>query len=266
MGIKRIITLKKLHKIFPYNTFKTIFPTSEGIMDTTYVVDNYILKFYERDISNKIDNEIKLLQHLQSKNLNVSNFVTSNKNHYLYTKLEGTSPKTTKTYHIQALARFMASFHNSNYKPSTHIPFFNTDEIKQKLTILKRTHYFHYKHLQKLQNYTMPIDGFIHADIFKDNTLFFREKTAVIDFIDGAMGSYIFDIAVALISFNPNNKSSFNKLFLDTYNQHAPSKRSYKELYNTMLIAANYYALLRLDNKNIEAAQILIQFSKRLYK
>ncbi len=84
--------------------------------------------------------------------------------------------------------------------------------------------------------------------MFKDNTLFEKNKIAVFDFIDGGLGEFSFDIAVALLSFNPHNRSSHVKSFLQTYNQKAKKKISYEELQKQLKIAAKFYALLRINH------------------
>lgn len=224
MGVQTALTLEEINTLFPSYNFTKIDPTSNGVMDTTYIVStthkSYILKKYERSIQNKIEADIKLLQYLKSEGLNVSHYITHFDSWYLYEKLEGREPKTIQTYHIQALARFMSRFHKIGSKLACHSNFIENYEIDKILLYIKRKHYFYYKKLQYLKNYKPRADILIHGDIFKDNTLFYKQKIAVIDFIDAGYGEAIFDIAVALLSFNSKKQSPyFINLFLNGYNQ-----------------------------------------------
>ena len=93
------------------------------------------------------------------------------------------------------------------------------DEMKKLLSYTKQNFFAYYKKLQYLQNYNSKIDGLIHGDIFKDNTLFDGQKIAVFDFIDSTCGNFGFDVAVCLIGFGAKKNNYFINLFLKTYNQ-----------------------------------------------
>ena len=58
MGVKTAISLKEVNLLFGSYNFTHIGPTTNGIMDTTYILKNnssaFILKKYERDVSQKI--------------------------------------------------------------------------------------------------------------------------------------------------------------------------------------------------------------------
>ena len=258
MGVKRLITLEKVQVLFPEFTFTYLSPTTDGVMDTTYISDNYVLKFYEREIKERIEYDAKNLQKLQSVRLHVPRLVATSKGWYLYEKLQGATPKSTSYFHITALARFLAKLHTITYKKKTPYRFLEEYNLGSILQNTQRNHYFYYKKLQSLQSFMMQEDGFIHGDIFKDNTLFDEQKLGVIDFIDSGSGSFSFDLGVSLISFNPKQKSSLQKLFLETYNQHAPKKITPKELQKAISDAAKIYALLRIHTyKNPQKAKLL---------
>ncbi len=263
MGVVTTITLDKVNTLFPSYNFTNISATSHGVIDTTYIVSDekqsYILKKYERSIQDKIEEDIKLLEYLKKDGLNVSRYLNSSQNWYLYTKLKGREPKTIQSYHIQALARFMSKFHNASSSFTCKSDFLNNYNLKDMLNYTKKEHYFYYKKLQTIHSYKPTNDGFIHGDIFKDNSVFDKQKIAVFDFIDGGCGSFVFDIAVALLSFNKNSSLSFIHLFLNTYNQTSIQKIEKKELLKTIIIASQFYALLRINKyKNISKAKELI--------
>jgi len=246
MGVKTEISLEELDKIFPNYDFKILTPTSDGVIDTTYIVDNLILKRYERDIKDKIQNDMTLLKTLQYQGLNVPTLIDSSKGWYLYEKLQGESIKNVNLSHIQELARFLAKLHSLTYKKSCYSFFLDSYDVDSILKYIKHNFFFYYKKFEFFKYYKMKNDGFIHGDIFKDNTLFKDDKIAVFDFIDGGCGSFVFDIAVCLTSFNSHKKISFTKQFLQTYNQKAPRKITLKEVEIEIEIAIKFYDMLRI--------------------
>ena len=246
MGVKRDISLQEAEALFPAYRLKNLQTTKDGRVDTTYLLDGYILKYYERDIEREIAQDALRLQLLKTSHLYVSTLVTSQKKWYLYERLEGKTPQTVSYYHIQSLARFMAKLHQQKLPRGEK--FIERYEVEKKLLLLKKSSYFYYKKLAPLRGLVPTYDGFIHGDIFKDNTVFEGEKIGVFDFIDGGLGSFAFDIAVALLSFNPKNRPSLNRLFLSTYNQHAPKKIPLQTLHKHREIASLFYALLRMSS------------------
>jgi len=247
MGVKRALSLQKLQELFPSYSFDILSPTTSGVVDTTYISEQYIIKFYERDIQEKIALDADILLHLHSAALNVPRLLEVSDGWHLYERLKGDSPQTIKLFHIQTLARFMAQFHAQKIKHPDD--FLKKYEIQKTLSKIKKYYFRFYKELEPLKEYTMQNDGFIHGDIFIDNTLFNDKKIAVFDFIDGGSGAYIFDIAVALLSFNPNNRPLYTKVFLNTYNQQRAKKIALDELKKTIKIASLFYGILRIETQ-----------------
>ena len=257
MGVKRALSLQKLQKLFPNYSFSALSPTTNGVVDTTYISERYIIKFYERDIKEKIALDADILLRLHSKGLNVPRLLAVSDDWHLYERLKGSSPQTIKLSHIQALARFMVQFHAQKIEYPDE--FLEKYEIKTTLSTIKQHSFRFYKELESLKKYTMQNDGFIHGDIFVDNTLFDDKKIAVFDFIDGGNGAYEFDIAVALRSFNPHNRPLYTNVFLSTYNQRGPKKISLDELQKTIKIAGLFYGMLRIEaQKSTSRAKKLV--------
>lgn len=252
MGVKTQITVKTLNTLFSNYNFTSLDPTSDGVMDTTYIAHtknkSYILKKYERDIKDKVDLDKKLLKDLKHYGLNVSVCLDEKEDWYIYEKLKGVNPKNINTLHIQALARFLASLHQYSYKKDFPHAFLDEYDPKTLLQKTKSSHYVYYKKLQILQNLKMQNDGLIHGDIFKDNTVFHQAKIGVFDFIDSGSGSFSFESGVALVGFGIKKKNNyFINLFLNTYNQHTPKKLTKKILVDQIEIASKFYALLRIN-------------------
>jgi len=260
MGVKTTLSLQEAKELFPSYKFIAIIPTKYGIIDTTYIVKSanceYILKKYEREIEKKIATHNALLTLLSTSHLNTPKLLDKNQEWYLYTKLKGEIPTNIKLTHIKKVANFMAEFHNisKHFKTASH--FITTKTIDKHLKTVKKSHYFYYKKLSFLHKLEQKEDGFIHGDLFRDNTLFEGEKIAVFDFIDGGLGAFSFDIAVALLSFNPKNRALYRTIFLQTYNQKAKKKISKQTLQKELLIASKFYALMHIiHDKNIKRAK-----------
>ncbi len=264
MGVKTIITLDALNRVFPSYNFIHIQATSSGVMDTTYIIstkeNSYILKKYERDIFNIIYTNMQLLNELKSFGLNVSICIDESNELYIYEKLQGEQPKNIKIHHIQALARFMAKMHTYTYRKCSNSNFLNKDEIEVFLSYTKSNFYFYYKKLELLRTNISKCDGIIHGDIFKDNTVFDGRKIGVFDFIESNSGSFVFDVSVALFGFNvKKNNLFFINIFLNTYNQNSPKKISKKELLLSMEIAKIFYSLFGIYiHKNTKRAKIVL--------
>jgi len=262
MGIKTKISLDEINKLFSNFNFKKLTPTTSGIMDTTYIVFNknkgYILKKYERDISTKIEDDKKLLKNLKTKGLNVPTCLDENGGWFLYKKLNGSTPKTIKSYHIIALGRFLAKLHNSKVVHNSN--FIDSYDVSSLLNYTKKNYFYHYKKLQFLESFEMKNDGFIHGDIFKDNTVFDGNKIGVFDFIDSGNGSFSFDCGVGMVGFEKVSEFYIN-LFLNSYNQQTIKKLTKKELKQQIKIASRFYALLRINKyKNTKKAKELMIF------
>ncbi len=255
MGVVTQITLKELNKFFPSYKFIKITPTTSGIVDTTYIVENekksYILKRYEREIQTRVMQDIELLKDLKSIGLNVPTFIEESHGWHIYTKLNGSSPHNVKSYHIQALGRFLAKMHKHTAKTKCTSNTRVEMEVTNALEHTKMHFYSYYKKFEFLKYFTHKNDALIHGDIFKDNTIFNDKKIGVIDFIDSFCSSFIFDVAVALVGFDVKEKDEYLiNIFLISYNQYAPKKLTKTELKRNMKAASHFYALKRVAKYN----------------
>ena len=258
MGVKTKISLAQLNTLFKNYNFTKLEATTEGNVDTTYIVStktqSYILKKYEYATQTKVKEDCQLLDALKKANLNVSQCREHQKGWYLYEKLQGTTPKLVQLYHIQALARFLSQMHKVTQGAKASTLFYESYEVASLLKKTKKQNYFYYKKLQSLSHYQPKHDGIIHGDIFKDNTVFDGMKIGVFDFIDAGRGSFVFDIAVALVGFGVEERhTSFIGCFLNTYNQGTHIKISQDALKSTMQIARKFYALLRLNHPDLKS-------------
>ena len=264
MGVKTPLSLTQAQKLFASYHITALQATQDGVMDTTYIAEakdgTYIIKKYERDITHKINFDAQLLEKLSRSGLCVPKLLAQNGEWYLYTKLDGKSPKHITLAHMQKLGRFIARMHQVTQKLQTAPHFFTNYPLIQMLREHKAAHFYYYKKLCSLSDEPLCADGFIHGDIFKDNTLFTNTKLAMFDFIDGGSGSFAFELGVVLLSFNPANRKSFSRMLLHSYNQHAPKKLTLQELEENRKKAARLYALLRLHRyKKSKRAKELVK-------
>lgn len=262
MGIKTELTLTEVQKLFPSFALTQLIPTEDGIMDTTYiaksVTEEYIVKKYERDIEEKIEFDKRLLEYLSSKGITTSKVLAQNDQWYLYTKLQGTTPKRGSLHHLQLLGRFVAKMHKETKNFQSQTLFLQNYPLQDLLHKEKQKEFYYYKKLSPLLNEKESVDGFIHGDIFTDNTLFYKNSVSLFDFIDGGDGNFAFELGVILISFNPSLRKSFSQILLQSYNQHAPRKITLDELYKNIKKAAQLYTLLRLmEQQNRKKAKEL---------
>lgn len=264
MGVVTEISFSSLKEIFPSYGFLKLTPTLSGIVDTTYIAHtkerDYILKKYERHIPTKIEEGKKLLAKLNAIGLNVPLCLDSNEGWYLYKKLKGEQPRDVMSYHIQALGRFLAQMHKESAKTNCNSNTILKMEVAKELNYTKAHFFSYYKKFEFLKNFIHKSDGVIHGDIFKDNTIFDKKKIGVIDFIDSICGSFIFDVAVALVGFDVREKNSYLiNTFLIAYNQHAPKKLTIAKVKEQMSIASHFYALKRVYTyKNTHKAKELL--------
>jgi homoserine kinase type II len=255
VGVQTKLTLTEANELFSELEFVELLATQDGVMDTTYIAkttkSTYILKKYERDIPKKITFEARLLLALHQQELNVPLLLHKKKEWYLYTKLSGKSPRHPQLFHLRQLGRFVAKVHQVTQHYNSATDFFDNYALKTILHQQKTKHFYYYKKLFALtQHKKRVLDGFIHGDIFMDNTLFAAQRVALFDFIDGGNGSFAFELGVIALSFNPKRRKSFYRILLLSYNQHAPRKISYDELQKNLQRAAQLYTLLRLNRHN----------------
>jgi Ser/Thr protein kinase RdoA (MazF antagonist) len=264
MGVVTKISLDELNSMFDSYNFIKIIPTTSGIIDTTYIVDtptkSYILKKYERDIEHKVELDIKLLQELKSSGLNVPTCRDKKGGWYLYDKLQGEQPHNVKSYHIQAVARFLAKMHKQTSKMQCDSNCMIESEVIESLKYVKTKFFSYYKKFEFLKNFISQNDAIIHGDIFKDNTIFNGKKIGVFDFIDSSCGTFEYDVAVTLIGFDAKaHHDYFINLFLLNYNQHAPKQLKKKNVIEKMKFASNFFALKRVHKyKNSSKAKELL--------
>ncbi len=250
MGVKTVLSLEEANHLFETYEFTQIVPTTEGIIDTTYIVHSdgkkYILKRYEEASLSQIEDERVLLERLQNCGLNVPLHLASSGVWHLYSLLSGEIPGSVQSHHLQSLARTIAVMHHCTKKMRSEREAFPREKSALMLASVKSREFALYKQLSSLLGHQSASDGIIHADLFLDNVLFHKCKAGVIDFIDAGEGSFAFDLGVAALVWATRGSSrGYLQLFLNSYNQHSPKKISMKMLLVSIELAAQIYTLNR---------------------
>ena len=252
MGIKTTLTLQEAQSLFPGYHIERLQETHDGVVDTTYIAysvqKRYILKRFERATNEEIAQEQALMKFLKGAKMNVPTLLDHNRSWYLYSLLEGSQPSAIGVGHIRALGRFISKMHSHLYAYPHTQRVLDPEVIDTALQTIKSKHYRYYRTFAYLRSHREPIDGTIHGDIFKDNTVFNGHKMGLFDFIDAGLGSFAFDAAVSLLSFSaPRRRKLFCNLFLKRYNQRRNVKLKREEIEGALKVAADFYALKRLE-------------------
>ncbi len=269
MGIKTALTLDEANRLFDTYRFTAIHPTTEGVIDTTYIVDDketsYVLKRFEEADAPQIALERALLARFGACGVAVPQHLCSAADWHLYTRLPGRSPKSASLRQLQSLARALAKMHRCAQGLSAPQQLVDATKISASLNRLKESRYGHYAALRHLRFYTPENDGLIHGDLFPDNTLFNAHHVGIIDFIDAGEGSFAFDLGVTALAWAHRGSTTGRlRLFLQAYNQIAPRKIGLPALLETFKQAAAFYTLSRMVKQSGSLAhrQALLKRSK----
>jgi homoserine kinase type II len=219
MGIKIIIKQQQLPKIYQkYNLVESI----DGISDTVYLLGNtYVLKIFENQTKEQIQNEKKLLDKLKHPNTPkvIEILKIQNKFALIYTQIDGKSIKNPNLIHIKQIGLFLKELHNSTKKlKSSNIKLFTNKRLSKLVEITNNPIL-----IDNFNNLNLELknDGIIHGDLFTDNAKFKKDKLmGVYDFGEACEGDFLFDLAVIALSWCFDKKFLNNdklNILLDSY-------------------------------------------------
>ncbi len=271
MGIKTELSLSQAKELFSQIDIISLHPTHHGVFDTTYILktdsNRYILKRYERADQKQINDEARLLEHLQKSGLNVPTVLYSSKKWHLFTYIEGKIPRITSLQNLQSLGQFLGKMHLHTHKKKANFTPFKKNSFKEDIKKIRLNHPLHAKQFEELLNFNDKHDGLIHGDLFPDNAKLDKNRLGVFDFIEAGNGSFHFDAGITSMSWIAKEKQISKirlEIFLKAYNQYAPYKLTLDELLMQMQYAALAYALQRWlnDGHNLDHKQMLKAYSK----
>ena len=249
MGVKTTVTLSKVQKLFPTLLIVDINSTSDGIIDTTYILksksDSYILKKYENKTKEQINIHLRLLKKLHSSNLNVPHYLTTSNDWYVFRYIHGSYIKYINYYSLKKLAILLRKIHSNTYKSYCGKDISQRIDVKAAINKQKQYYYF-YKKFLPLKSMSTKRNGIIHGDISFNNILERGSIISILDFTDSADGRFSFDIAVILNSLCSHpNKAHYINYFLHVYNQNNFFKIAEKDLLEDLDNAKLFYQLLK---------------------
>jgi homoserine kinase type II len=259
MGIKRDIDINQIKK---HINISTITPTTDGVRDSVYILDDkYILKILEDNNPISIANEKILLSAISSLKVPKildNSIMIDNRHAILYSKIDGSSLKSTKDTHIAQISSFLKAMHSiTKGMSSTNERLFDKDILKQ---LIHSTNNSTLMSIYDSIDLSLSNDGLIHGDLFLDNAKFVEDKlSGVYDFLEACEGDFLFDLAVVAISWCIDD-SIVDTDKISTLLAHYDDSIDIKKFVEYMRYALLYYATTRYIN-NRDYNQLLGRIS-----
>jgi len=251
---------------------------SDGIENTNYFVNTssgrFVLTIFEHHSFEEMQYYLNLMHHLADHKVPSANPVADTRGNYLshfknkpialVERLDGGSIIETTVDHCAQLGTAMGKMHTAGLS-------FKTDQINprgpawcqqtahlvmQKLSADEQKTLDEEVHYQKEKRHADLPRGVVHADLFRDNALWFNDKfSGIIDFYYSCDDVLLYDLAVAANDWCSNSDASLNKekvtALLTSYNQHRELAANEQEYWSAMLRAgALRFWLSRLYDKH----------------
>jgi len=218
---------------------------SDGIENTNYLLTTdqgeFIFTIFENIKINDINQYLLFMNHVNKKGLLSPKVMKTDKQELFFTiddkpsaiieKLDGASVVNPNEKKCGDVGSILGDFHNYNSDFNITIP--NSRDLswckstneklsktlsKPELLLIEQA----IKHQESLQSQKLPT-GMIHADLFRDNVLFYKEKiSGMIDFYYSCQGFLIYDLAVVVNDWCTEPDGLLNELklkkLLNNYN------------------------------------------------
>ena len=255
---------------------------SDGIENTNYFVDTekgrYVLTIFETHNFDDMQYYLGLMHHLADHNVPSADPVADNQGDYLRTlkdkpaalvkRLIGSSIIETSINHCTQIGEAMGKMHSAglSYKPTNENArgpqWFNltASQLQEKLSNDDRTLLENEISFQQSNRGQRLPRGVVHADLFRDNTLWDNDNLAgIIDFYYACDDVLLYDLAVTVNDWCCDKDFSLNKdktcAFINAYNQQRPLETLENELWPVLLrTGALRFWLSRLYDKHFPRA------------
>lgn len=250
MGVKSIITLEDLPQSLEITSLEA---SSDGVMDSVYFLnDDRVLKIFETAGEEAVAEELKLLTHCEI--LPIPKAIGEmlsicGKPALIYHRCQGKSLKSAEINEVREIGTFLREFHTLTATlESSNERLFGKSRLKK---MIEETNIKIFDTLFKKIDLTLRNDGIIHGDLFLDNALFEGESlSCVIDFTQACNGDFLFDLAVAGLSWCDSDEKT--EALLQSYGAMLTLEafrpyREYATLFysvNRFLNGGNYHELL----------------------
>ncbi|MDP2850023.1 MAG: phosphotransferase [Sulfuricurvum sp.] len=240
MGVKTVITLADLPQSLEITSLEA---SMDGVMDSVYFLDDdRVLKLFENANEDTVTEELNLLAYCRmlpiakplGKVLHIRN-----KPALIYHRCQGKSLKSAEVGQIRQIGTFLQAFHTlTAARQSTNEPLFERSRLKR---LIEESNVEIFDTLFKKIDLTLRNDGIIHGDLFLDNALFEGGRlSCVIDFTQACNGDFLFDLAVAGLSWCDSDEKT--EALLESYGATITLEafRPYRE-YATLFYSVNRY-------------------------
>ncbi|MFZ2890282.1 phosphotransferase [Sulfuricurvum sp.] len=240
MGVKTVITLADLLQSLEITSLEA---SKDGVMDSVYFLnDDRVLKIFETASEEAVKEELKLLLHCESlpiaKPMGEALRICG-KPALIYQRCQGKSLKSAEIGEIREIGMFMREFHTFTATlESSNERLFEKSRLEQ---MIEEANIEIFDTLLKKIDLTLRNDGIIHGDLFLDNALFERERlSCVIDFTQACNGDFLFDLAVAGLSWCDSDEKTV--ALLESYGTTLTLEafQPYRE-YATLFYSVNRY-------------------------
>ena len=249
---------------------------SDGIENTNYLLTTdqgeFIFTIFENIKINDINKYLLFMNHVNKRGLLSPKVMETHKQELFFTisdkpsaiieKLDGASVTNPNEKKCGDVGDILGDFHN--YSSDFNITIPNPRDLswckstneklskilsKPELLLIEQA----IKNQESLQSQELPT-GMIHADLFKDNVLFYKEKiSGMIDFYYSCQGFLIYDLAVVVNDWCTEPDGLLNKLklkkLLNNYNMKRVITDNEKTHWQNALISAalRFYLSRLLD-------------------
>ncbi|OUS09937.1 hypothetical protein A9Q89_12215 [Gammaproteobacteria bacterium 53_120_T64] len=274
---------------------------ADGVENSTYFIEvaadqpsiggtssRFVLTLLEAGNRQQAEFSTALAQQLQRAGLPVPHLLSdasgraihrlSGKPALICQRIDGTHPQQVTEAHSRAIGEFLGAMHvaGENF-PLSHnnlqgLPWASVTldtllrelPAKEQLSVgdqaLLKEQIARYRKLCE-QDAELPV-GPIHADVFKDNTLFVDEELkAVIDFNSACTDYLLLDVAIAVNDWACNKRGELDpvlvKALLDAYQQQRSLTQAERQNWQDMLcFAAALFWMSRLVTRHLEASDL----------
>jgi homoserine kinase type II len=258
----------------------------DGINNTNYFVEttkgHFVLTLFETLTANELAHFMRLLSHLVKHNIPCPEHQSdrqgkvlhglNNKPAAVFKRLSGMAILSPSIEQCQQIGRHLAKVHQCTQ--DYIFPVKNNNDLDWCKTLLHRIEarlsttdraLIKDELLFQVANSSADLpQGFIHADLFRDNVLFFNNQlSGILDFYSSYTGTRLFDIAITANDWcSENGKINPDKLttLLSAYESLKPLEVMERRHWQTMLRAAALrFWLSRLEHQIYPRSGDLIQ-------
>jgi len=237
---------------------------SAGIENTNYFVNTsqgkFVLTLFEELDKDEVPFYLDLMAHLNESGISCAHPIKAENGQYLQIlkqkptalvqRLEGKSQMKPSEIHCRAIGEALANIHISGLnfhtdKQNSRDPRWIDHTAEEIVEFLddadKNLLLDEIAYQEDHPRHFLP-QGIIHADLFRDNALFSREKlTGIIDFYYACSDALSYDLAVTVNDWCRNNNGSINNhkltALVDAYVRLRPLNIEEKESWQNMLRA-----------------------------